>query len=102
MLEKLGSSDMIKIEDNEDGKTVVAWSEGQNLAVKANVTLFRGKWYYEVKILTGGSMQFGFVSTRYTAADRRRQIGDCRCSCRMRHHRSERAPSPSEGVGVRH
>ena len=95
MLEKIGSSDMIKIEDNEDGKTVVVWSEGQNLAVKANVVLLRGKWYYEVKILTSGSMQFGFVSSCYSTADRRRTIGDCRSSWaydgkrQMRYHRNK-------------
>ena len=27
-LEKMGTSDMVRIEDNEDGRMIVVWSEG--------------------------------------------------------------------------
>lgn len=44
------------------------------LTVKANVALYRGKWYFEAKLLTGGSLQIGFVDTARTT---NRPLGEC-------------------------
>eukprot|EP00759_Apiculatamorpha_spiralis_P055600 PhF_6_TR7852/c0_g1_i1/m.11455 len=54
-----------RIEQNVTDQSVMVWSEYAGCTIKADVTLFRGKWYFEVKLLSGGDANIGFVTTSY-------------------------------------
>ena len=65
-VERVGP-DYGRVEQNSNDQCVMVWSEYLGCTVKADVALYRGKWYFEVKLLSGGDANIGFVSTLYTA-----------------------------------
>eukprot|EP00760_Papus_ankaliazontas_P010189 PhM_4_TR14220/c0_g1_i1/m.66571/K10594/HERC1; E3 ubiquitin-protein ligase HERC1 len=63
-IERVGP-DVGRIEQNGPDQCIMVWSEYLGCTVTADVALYRGRWYFEVKLLSGGDSNIGFVSTLY-------------------------------------
>lgn len=67
-IEKLRYAENIRVEANAD-RSVAAWSERSGASFLANVALYAGSWYYEVKMVATADVTIGIISSNFDKKD---------------------------------